>query len=114
MRSRRAAAVLDQVRENYWLNGRAGVRHYFFTDDNFARNPQWETIFDGLIRLREQEGLHIDFMMQVDVQAPRVHRFVDKAARAGATRGGSCRPPSQISGFPSCRRRHHHRGGGAR
>ncbi len=83
MRSRRAAAVLDQVRENYWLNGRAGVRHYFFTDDNFARNPQWEAIFDGLIRLREQEDIHIDFMMQVDVQAPKVQGFVDKAARAG-------------------------------
>jgi radical SAM superfamily enzyme YgiQ (UPF0313 family) len=83
MRSRRATAILDQVRENYWLNGRSGVRHYFFTDDNFARNPQWEAIFDGLIRLREQEGLHIDFMMQVDVQAPRVQGFVDKAARAG-------------------------------
>jgi radical SAM superfamily enzyme YgiQ (UPF0313 family) len=83
MRSRRATAVLDQVRENYWLKGRTGVRHYFFTDDNFARNPQWEAIFDGLIRLREQEGMHVDFMMQVDVQAPRVQGFVDKAARAG-------------------------------
>jgi len=83
MRSRRATAILDQVRENYWLKSRRGVRHYFFTDDNFARNPQWEAIFDGLIRLREQDGMHIDFMMQVDVQAPRVRGFVDKAARAG-------------------------------
>ena len=62
---------------------RAGVRHYFFTDDNFARNPEWEAIFDGLIELREQHGMAIDFMMQVDVLAPRIPRFVDKAARAG-------------------------------
>jgi len=74
---------LGQVPENYWLKGRRGVRHYFFTDDNFARNPRWEAVFDGLIRLRGQEGIHIDFMMQVDVQAPRVQGFVDKAARAG-------------------------------
>ena len=45
-----AAQILEQIRENYWLKGRRGVRHYFFTDDNFARNPQWEAIFDGLDR----------------------------------------------------------------
>ena len=83
MRARRATGILDQVRENYRLKGRTGVRHYFFTDDNFVRNPQWEAILDGLIRLREQEGIHIDFMMQVDVQAPKVQGFVEKAARAG-------------------------------
>jgi radical SAM superfamily enzyme YgiQ (UPF0313 family) len=83
MRSRSASRILDRVRENYWLKGRRGVRHYFFTDDNFVRNPQWEAIFDGLIRMREEEGLLIDFMMQVDVQAPRVPGFVEKAARAG-------------------------------
>jgi radical SAM superfamily enzyme YgiQ (UPF0313 family) len=83
MRARSATAILGQIRENYWLEGRRGVHHYFFTDDNFVRNPQWEAIFDGLIRFREEEGIHVDFMMQVDVQAPRVPGFVDKAARAG-------------------------------
>lgn len=83
MRSRSAAGILDQIRDNYRLKGRGHVRHYFFTDDNFVRNPQWEAIFDGLIRLRRDEGIHINFMMQVDVQAPKVPAFVDKAARAG-------------------------------
>jgi radical SAM superfamily enzyme YgiQ (UPF0313 family) len=83
MRSRSAAHIIEQVRRNYWLKGRRGVRHYFFTDDNFARNPQWEEIFDGLIGLRDDEGLDIDFMMQVDTQAPKIARFVEKAARAG-------------------------------
>lgn len=83
MRSRSAAHIIDQVRRNYWLKGRRGVRHYFFTDDNFARNPQWEPIFDGLVALRDDEGLDIDFMMQVDSQAPKIPRFVEKAARAG-------------------------------
>jgi hypothetical protein len=83
MRSRRAAHIVAQVRRNYWLKGRQGVRHYFFTDDNFARNPEWERIFDGLVGLREDEGLDIDFMMQVDTQATKIARFAEKAARAG-------------------------------
>jgi len=84
MRSRDAAHILRQIRDNYALGRRGGgVRHYFFTDDNFARNPSWEAIFDGLIAMREQEGVAIDFMMQVDTQATRIEGFVDKAARAG-------------------------------
>ncbi len=83
MRCRSAAQILAQIQENYVrAAGGPGVRHYFFTDDNFARNPEWEAIFDGLIELRER-GVSIDFMMQVDVLAPRVPRFVEKAARAG-------------------------------
>ncbi len=34
-----------------------GVNRFFITDDNFARNQNWEAIFDRLIELREQEGL---------------------------------------------------------
>ncbi len=83
MRSRDAAHIIGQIRENYHLKGGRSVSHYFFTDDNFGRNPQWEAIFDGLIGLRDDEGLDIDFMMQVDTQAPRIPRFVEKAARAG-------------------------------
>lgn len=85
MRCRSAEQILRQIRENYYLEGsrRKGVRHYFFTDDNFSRNPEWEAIFDGLIALREREGMAIDFMMQVDALAPRVPGFVEKAAKAG-------------------------------
>jgi radical SAM superfamily enzyme YgiQ (UPF0313 family) len=84
MRARSAPQILEQVRRNYRLAGRAAsVRHYFFTDDNFARNPEWERIFDGLIRLRDADGLDVDFMMQVDTQAARIPGFVEKAARAG-------------------------------
>ena len=84
MRCRSAEQILRQIRENYSIDGRRkGVGHYFFTDDNFVRNPEWEAIFDGLIALREREGMAIGFMMQVDVLAPRVPGFVEKAARAG-------------------------------
>jgi radical SAM superfamily enzyme YgiQ (UPF0313 family) len=84
MRCRSASHILTQIRDNYFLRGKKkGVRHYFFTDDNFARNPAWEEIFDGLIALREDHGMAIDFMMQVDTNAPRIPDFVEKAARAG-------------------------------
>lgn len=80
MRYRDPQAVLAALRENYH---REGIRHYFFTDDNFARNKHWETIFDGLIHLREVEGLPLRFMMQADVKSYRLPRFVEKARRAG-------------------------------
>jgi len=82
-RARGAAQILAQIRSNYRLTGRAGIRHYFLTDDNFSRNPHWEAIFDGLIQMRHDEDMQIDFMMQVDTQAPKVPRFVEKAAAAG-------------------------------
>lgn len=83
MRSRGPAQILAQIRENYRIKGRKGIRHYFFTDDNFTRNPHWEAIFDGLIQMHEIQGMDIDFMMQVDTQAHKVPRFIEKAARAG-------------------------------
>lgn len=83
MRARSAAQVLAQIGRNHSLKGKRGIHHYFFTDDNFTRNPHWEEIFDGLIRMREADGIEIDFMMQVDTQAPKVPHFIEKAARAG-------------------------------
>ncbi len=83
MRYRSADLILHRIRSNYFLKRKKGIRHYFFTDDNFARNPNWEEIFDGLIRLRDEHNIAIDFMMQVDVLATRNARFVEKAARAG-------------------------------
>lgn len=82
MRYRDPRAVLEALRENHRA---AGVSNYFFTDDNFARNKHWETIFDGLIHLREVEGLPIRFMMQSDVLSYRIPNFIEKARRAGCT-----------------------------
>ncbi len=80
MRYRNPQAVLAALRENYRV---AGIDTYFFTDDNFARNKHWETLFDGLIHLREVEGLPLHFMMQSDVLSYRIPNFVEKARRAG-------------------------------
>jgi radical SAM superfamily enzyme YgiQ (UPF0313 family) len=57
--------------------------HFFFTDDNFARNKNWEAIFDRLIELREMKNFKVKFFMQIDANAHKIPRFVGKAARAG-------------------------------
>ncbi len=81
MRHRDPAGIESEVRRN-WTKG---IDYYFFTDDNFSRNPCWEEIFDRLIRLREIEGIAIDFMIQVDALAWKIPRFIEKAARAGSS-----------------------------
>jgi radical SAM superfamily enzyme YgiQ (UPF0313 family) len=63
-----------------------GVDRFFITDDNFARNRNWEPIFDRLIAMREGEKLSFRFIIQVDTLCHKIPNFVKKAARAGATR----------------------------
>src|SRR6185436_20045384 len=45
------------IRQNY----AQGIKRFFITDDNFARNRDWEKLFDRIIYLREEEGLEIGF-----------------------------------------------------
>ena len=63
-----------------------GARRFFITDDNMARNKNWEAIFDRLIALGEDEGIRLKLMIQVDAQAHKIPNFLEKAARAGCTR----------------------------
>ena len=63
-----------------------GISHFFITDDNLARNRNWEPMFDRLIAMREQEGLRFNMVIQVDTLCHRIPQFIDKAARAGVTR----------------------------
>lgn len=82
MRHRSSEGIVRQMEENYRRNK---VAFYFFTDDNFSRNPHWAEILDGLIELREARKIPIEFMMQVDTLAWKIPRFVEKSARAGCT-----------------------------
>jgi len=82
MRFRSPELIVQAIRENY---AESGAWFYFFTDDNFARNSNWEPIFDALIDLRENEGIPVQFMMQVDVLSYKIKGFVDKARRAGCS-----------------------------
>jgi len=67
-------------------NARQGIKRFFVTDDNFARNKNWEAIFDRLIELKERKGLGIHLTLQVDTQCHKIPRFIDKAAKAGTKR----------------------------
>jgi radical SAM superfamily enzyme YgiQ (UPF0313 family) len=67
-------------------NAAQGIKRFFVTDDNFARNRNWEAIFDRLIALRRDEGIKVRLMLQVDTQCHRIPRFIDKAVKAGTTR----------------------------
>jgi radical SAM superfamily enzyme YgiQ (UPF0313 family) len=78
-RFRSADDIERIIRTNY----AQGVTRYFITDDNFARNKNWEALFDRIIKLREEEGMDIHFLIQVDTLCHKTPRFVEKAARAG-------------------------------
>jgi radical SAM superfamily enzyme YgiQ (UPF0313 family) len=67
-------------------NHAAGVTRYFITDDNFARNRNWEAILDRIIELRERHHLRIHLTIQVDTLCHKIPRFIEKAARAGCKR----------------------------
>lgn len=73
----------DDVERIIRANLQQGVGRFFITDDDFARNSNWEAILDRCIQLREEEGLVISFTAQVDVAAYKIPRFVEKCARAG-------------------------------
>ncbi len=83
-KSRRRSA--DDVEQIVRQNLSQGINRFFITDDNFARNRDWESIFDRLIALREQEKLNIKFVIQVDTMCHRLPKFIEKAGRAGVAR----------------------------
>jgi radical SAM superfamily enzyme YgiQ (UPF0313 family) len=76
----------DEVERIVRRNVLEGNNRFFITDDNFARNRNWENIFDRLILLREKERLNIKFVLQVDVMCHKIPRFIEKASRAGVAR----------------------------
>ena len=63
-----------------------GIEQFFITDDNLARNKNWEAIFDRLIEMREREGLRLKFFIQVDTMCHKIPNFIEKATRAGCKR----------------------------
>jgi radical SAM superfamily enzyme len=76
----------DDVEKLVRLNWAHGIHKFFITDDNFARNKEWEAIFDRLIALKEKEAIPLGLMIQVDTLCHRIENFIEKAKRAGVTR----------------------------
>src|SRR5208337_5089545 len=81
-RFRSADDIEDIVRRN-WAQG---IHKFFITDDNFARNKDWEAILDRLIELREQHAIPLGLMIQVDALCHKIPNFIGKSKRAGVTR----------------------------
>ncbi|HLZ66558.1 MAG TPA: radical SAM protein [Aliidongia sp.] len=72
----------DDVEAIVRANVARRITHFFVTDDNFARNKNWEPILDRLIQLRA-EGLKIRLILQVDTLCHKTPGFIEKAAQAG-------------------------------
>jgi hypothetical protein len=76
----------DDVEKLVRANVAQGITRYFITDDNFARNRNWEAIFDRLGDLREELDLPFSIIIQVDTLCHQIPGFIDKAKRAGVAR----------------------------
>jgi radical SAM superfamily enzyme YgiQ (UPF0313 family) len=83
-KSRRRSA--DDIERIVRLNVAQGLHSFFITDDNFARNKDWEAVLDRLIHLRENEKLNISFIIQVDTLCHKLAGFIEKCKRAGVKR----------------------------
>jgi radical SAM superfamily enzyme YgiQ (UPF0313 family) len=76
----------DSIEQILKINWAQGIKRFFITDDNFARNKDWEAIYDRIIKVREVDGLDVRFMIQVDTLCHKIPNFIEKSRRAGVTR----------------------------
>ena len=76
----------DDVETIIRQNWAEGIHRFFITDDNLARNKDWEPILDRIIKLRNEDGIGVSLMIQVDALCHKILNFVEKCAAAGVTR----------------------------
>jgi hypothetical protein len=80
---RRSPDDVERIIRQNWAEG---IHRFFITDDNLARNKDWEPILDRIIKLRTEEGIAVHLMIQVDTLCHKIPNFVEKCAKAGVTR----------------------------
>lgn len=76
----------DDIEHIIRQNWEEGIHRFFITDDNLARNKDWELILDRIIKLRVEEGIKVSLMIQVDTLCHKIPNFVEKCAKAGVSR----------------------------
>ena len=76
----------DDLEQIIRANLAQDLHKFFVSDDDMARNKNWEPLFDRLIHLREVEKLPIKLTIQVDMLCHKIPGFIDKACRAGVER----------------------------
>jgi hypothetical protein len=75
----------DDLEQIIRANYAQGIDRFFITDDNFARNSDWEILLDRVIELKK-EGIHVGFTIQVDTLCHKIKNFIEKATAAGVKR----------------------------
>ena len=75
----------DDLEQIIRANMAQGIDRFFITDDNFARNSDWEILLDRVIELKK-EGIHVGFTIQVDTLCHKIPNFIEKATQAGVKR----------------------------
>ena len=75
--------TVDDIEDVVRRNAAQGAYRFFITDDNFARNKDWEAILDRLIHLREVEKNPLSLIIQVDTLCHKLPNFIAKCWRAG-------------------------------
>ncbi len=76
----------DDLEQIVLDNQKLGITRFFITDDNFARNRNWEAFLDRLIELREKGTCKVTLTIQVDTLCHRIENFIEKCALAGVRR----------------------------
>ncbi|WP_047307231.1 B12-binding domain-containing radical SAM protein, partial [Rhodopseudomonas palustris] len=80
----------DDIERLVRANMAQGVNWFFMTDDNFARNKDWEVILDRLAALRREFAAtgqkDIKLVIQVDTLCHKIDGFIEKARAAGVVR----------------------------
>ncbi|MDK9697396.1 MAG: radical SAM protein [Siculibacillus sp.] len=79
----RTADDLERIIRSNWAQG---IRKFFITDDDLARNKNWEAFFDRMIELRAELKIRLEIFVQVDTGCHRIPGFIDKAVAAGVSR----------------------------
>ena len=80
---RRSPDDVERIIRQNWAEG---ITRFFITDDNLARNKDWQIILDRIIKLRDEENIRVTLMIQVDTLCHKIPRFVEKCGKAGVTR----------------------------
>ena len=80
---RRSPDDIEHIIRQNWAEG---VHRFFITDDNLARNKDWEIILDRIIKLKEEAGIRVTLMIQVDTLCHKIPNFIEKCGKAGVTR----------------------------
>ena len=61
----RSADDIEVIVRQNWAQG---IARFLITDDNFARNKNWEEIFDRLAKPREVDKIPLGLLIQVDTR----------------------------------------------